>query len=113
MGENPSLAGLVRCRAEHRTHVQAISQRASFVRLHHEESIRMNTAQALCTSAYLPSNGMIRTPWIDPLERTSLHEMLDLIGVSVEPGPLKLAAQPAVRRLRAGESLFVEGAAAT
>ena len=43
----------------------------------------------------------------------AVHEMLELLGVSVEPAQ-KLPDTPlAVRRLRAGQSLFFEGAPAT
>jgi CRP/FNR family transcriptional regulator len=46
----------------------------------------------------------------DRREWTSLHEMLDLIGVPVGDVPPVPVASPTVRRLKAGETLFMEGA---
>jgi len=45
-------------------------------------------------------------------ERTDLQAMLDLIGVSIADMPAP-TLQPAVRRIRAGELLFLEGAPAS
>jgi CRP/FNR family transcriptional regulator len=56
---------------------------------------------------------MNKVPVLDPRPGVgAVHEMLDLLGVRVDPGQ-KLPATPlAVRRLQAGQSLFFEGAPA-
>lgn len=61
-------------------------------------------------SIHSPMRGATRIAGTDRGEWTSLHEVFDLIGVSdvdVQQMPVPL---PAVRRLRAGEVVYMEGA---
>ena len=73
----------------------------------------MNTLAMHDTSIRLPSNGRVHTAVVDRREWTCLHEMFDLIDVSVGDAPQMPLAQPTVRRLQSGEMLFVEGAPTT
>jgi CRP/FNR family transcriptional regulator len=73
----------------------------------------MNTLATHDTSIRLPANGRVHTAVIDRREWTCLHEMFDLIDVSVGDAPQMPLAQPTVRRLQSGEMLFVEGAPTT
>jgi CRP/FNR family transcriptional regulator len=45
----------------------------------------------------------------DGRERSGLDEMLDLLGMPAADGGAAAMAQPTVRRIRSGESLFLEG----
>jgi CRP/FNR family transcriptional regulator len=60
-----------------------------------------------------PMNGRMRAAGADPREWTCLHELFELIGVSVGDIEQMPVAQPTVRRLQAGEMLFTEGTPTT
>ncbi|WP_213959293.1 helix-turn-helix domain-containing protein [Variovorax sp. dw_954] len=72
----------------------------------------MNTLTLREPPTCIPTHSEAPSAGIDHRERTSLHDLFGLIGVPVgdeQQSPLPL---PAVRRLRAGDLLIIEGAPA-
>jgi len=72
----------------------------------------MNTLPMPTGSLPLATGGAARTDGRNAFDRTGLHEMLELIGVADADSDATAMPQPAVRRIRSGESLFLEGSRA-
>lgn len=74
----------------------------------------MEIPQVNDASLHFSGSGRFGLAGIDRREWTHLHDMLDLIGVLVDDDDMYAPiVQPTVRRLQAGELLFLEGAPAT
>jgi CRP/FNR family transcriptional regulator, anaerobic regulatory protein len=92
--------------------MQASASRRPGQRPNHGEH-PMNIPQVQETSSYFSGNSRSGLASIDRRDWTNLHDMLDLIGVAVGNDLHASIVQPTVRRLQAGELLFLEGAPTT